>query len=119
MHEFPLFADTNAKGGISMSIKLKRLLIIYSLAALLALSGYSYAAAKQLERVRLTAGFEAARAFEAAYFSSSSSSPAPSSRIIHSSRESSFVSASLSISLYFSLFNLYYSYIKTENRPLS
>ena len=49
-----------------MSIKLRRLLIIYSLAALLALSGYSYAAAKQLERVRLTAGFEAARAFEAA-----------------------------------------------------
>ena len=49
-----------------MSVTLKRLLVIYTAAALLALSGYSYAAARQLGRVRLTAGYESARAFEAA-----------------------------------------------------
>ena len=54
------------KGGIFMSIKLKRLLVIYTAAALIALSGYAYAAAGQLRRVRLTAGYESARAFEAA-----------------------------------------------------
>ena len=54
------------KGGIFMSIKLKRLLVIYTAAALMALSGYSYAAARQLKQIRLTAGYESARAFEAA-----------------------------------------------------
>ena len=49
-----------------MSIKLKRLLVIYTAAALLALSGYACAAARQLEQIRLTAGYESARAFEAA-----------------------------------------------------
>ena len=49
-----------------MSIKLKRLLVIYTAAALIALSGYAYAASGQLRRVRLTAGYESARAFEAA-----------------------------------------------------
>ena len=32
-----------------MSVKIRRLLIIYTAAALLALSGYAYAAARQLE----------------------------------------------------------------------
>ena len=54
------------KGGIFMSIKLKRLLVIYTVTALIALTGYAYAAAGQLRRVRLTAGYESARAFEAA-----------------------------------------------------
>ena len=54
------------KGGIFMSIKLKRLMVVYTAAALIALSGYSYAAARQLQRVRLTAGYESARAFESA-----------------------------------------------------
>ena len=49
-----------------MSIKIKRLLVIYTAAALVALSGYSYAAARQLKQIRLTAGYESARAFEAA-----------------------------------------------------
>jgi len=49
-----------------MSIKMKRLLVIYALAALTALSAYAYAAARQLGQVRLMAGFESARAFEAA-----------------------------------------------------
>ena len=49
-----------------MSVKCKRLLAIYALAALIALSGYSLAASRQLSRARLTAGYEAARAFEAA-----------------------------------------------------
>ena len=49
-----------------MSLKSRRLLVIYALAALLALAGYSCAAAQQLKRVRLTAGYESARAFEAA-----------------------------------------------------
>lgn len=54
------------KGGILMSLKFWRLIVIYTLAALVALTGYAYAAARQLDRLRLTAGFEAARAFEAA-----------------------------------------------------
>lgn len=49
-----------------MTIKFWRLVLIYTLAALIALSGYAYTAARQLERLRLTAGFESARAFEAA-----------------------------------------------------
>lgn len=49
-----------------MSVRLRRLLLIYNLAALVALSGYSAAASRQLSRVRLTAGYEAARAFEEA-----------------------------------------------------
>ena len=49
-----------------MSVKIRRLLIIYTAAALLALSGYACAAARQLEQIRLTAGYESARAFEAA-----------------------------------------------------
>ena len=54
------------KGGIFMSLKIRRLLVIYTMAALVALAGYSFAAARQLARVRLTAGYESARAFEAA-----------------------------------------------------
>ena len=49
-----------------MSVKIRRLLIIYTAAALLALSGYAFAAARQLEQLRLTAGYGSARAFEAA-----------------------------------------------------
>ena len=49
-----------------MSIKFRRLLVIYTVTALIALSGYAYAAAGQLRRARLTAGYESARAFEAA-----------------------------------------------------
>ena len=55
------------KGGIFMSIKLKRLLVIYTAAALMALSGYSYAAARQLKQIRLTAGYESARAPDVAH----------------------------------------------------
>ena len=49
-----------------MTLKFWRLVLIYTLAALVALVGYAYAAARQLDRLRLTAGFESARAFEAA-----------------------------------------------------
>ena len=49
-----------------MSLKFRRLLVIYTAAALVALSGYAYAAARQLDRLRLTAGYESARAFEEA-----------------------------------------------------
>ena len=49
-----------------MTIKFWRLVLIYTLAALAALIGYGFAAARQLDRLRLTAGFESARAFEAA-----------------------------------------------------
>ena len=49
-----------------MTIKFWRLVLIYTLAALVALTGYAFAARRQLERLRLTAGFESARAFEAA-----------------------------------------------------
>ena len=54
------------KGGITMTLKFWRLVLIYTLAALTALTGYAFAAARQLDRQRLTAGFESARAFEAA-----------------------------------------------------
>ena len=49
-----------------MSLKLRRLIVIYTLTALTALSGYAFAASKQLDRLRLTAGYESARAFEEA-----------------------------------------------------
>ena len=49
-----------------MPIKIRRLLVIYTLAALTALSAYAWAAGRQLRQVRLTAGYESARAFEAA-----------------------------------------------------
>ena len=49
-----------------MTMKFWRLVLIYTLAALIALTGYACAASRQLERLRLTAGFESARAFEAA-----------------------------------------------------
>ena len=49
-----------------MSIKTKRLLIIYTLTALIALSGYSYAAARELESLRLSTRYASARAFEEA-----------------------------------------------------
>ncbi len=49
-----------------MILKFWRLVLIYVLAALVALTGYAFAATRQLERLRLTAGFESARAFEAA-----------------------------------------------------
>lgn len=49
-----------------MTIKFWRLVLIYTLAALIALTAYAFAAARQLDRLRLTAGFESARAFEAA-----------------------------------------------------
>lgn len=49
-----------------MSLKFWRLVLIYTLAALTALIGYAYAASRQLAYLRLTAGFESARAFEAA-----------------------------------------------------
>lgn len=47
-----------------MSLKFRRLLVIYTLAALVALSGYSAAAAKELEGARRMAGYASARAFE-------------------------------------------------------
>ena len=49
-----------------MTLKFWRLLLIYTLAALIALTAYACAAARQLDRLRLTAGYESARAFEAA-----------------------------------------------------
>ena len=49
-----------------MSLKFKRLLVVYTAAALVALSGYAFAASRQLDRLRLTAGYESARAFEEA-----------------------------------------------------
>ena len=49
-----------------MTLKFWRLVLIYTLAAIIALTGYAFAAHRQLERLRLTAGFESARAFEAA-----------------------------------------------------
>ncbi|MBQ7435212.1 MAG: germination protein YpeB [Oscillospiraceae bacterium] len=49
-----------------MTLKFWRLLLIYTLASIIALTGYAFAAHRQLERLRLTAGFESARAFEAA-----------------------------------------------------
>lgn len=49
-----------------MSIKTKRLFIIYTLTALIALSVYSYAASRQLGRLRLSTGYASARAFEEA-----------------------------------------------------
>ncbi len=49
-----------------MSSKLRRLAVIYVLAALVALGGYSFAAARQLRQLRLTMGYESARAFEEA-----------------------------------------------------
>ena len=49
-----------------MTLKFWRLLLIYTLAVLIALTAYAFAAARQLDRLRLTAGFESARAFEAA-----------------------------------------------------
>lgn len=49
-----------------MTLKFWRLVLIYTLAALTALTGYAFAAARQLEHLRLTAGYESARAFEAA-----------------------------------------------------
>ena len=49
-----------------MSIKTKRLLIIYTLTALIALSGYSCAAARELESLRLSTRYASARAFEEA-----------------------------------------------------
>ena len=49
-----------------MTIKFWRLVLIYTLAAIIALTGYAFAAHRQLDRLRLTAGFESARAFEAA-----------------------------------------------------
>ncbi len=54
------------KGGIAMTLKFWRLVLIYTLAALTALTAYAFAAARQLDRLRLTAGFESARAFESA-----------------------------------------------------
>lgn len=49
-----------------MSFKLRRLAVIYTAAALVALGGYSFAAARQLRQLRLTMGYESARAFEEA-----------------------------------------------------
>ena len=49
-----------------MSSKLRRLAVIYVAAALVALGGYSFAAARQLRQLRLTMGYESARAFEEA-----------------------------------------------------
>ena len=49
-----------------MSIKTKRLLIIYTLTALIALSGYACAAARELESLRLSTRYASARAFEEA-----------------------------------------------------
>lgn len=49
-----------------MSWKLRRLAVIYLAAAIVALGGYSFAAARQLRQLRLTAGYESARAFEEA-----------------------------------------------------
>ena len=49
-----------------MALKFWRLVLIYTLAALIALTAYAFAAARQLDRLRLTAGLESARAFEAA-----------------------------------------------------
>ncbi len=49
-----------------MPIKFKRLLVIYTAAALISLSAYAYAASGQLDRLRLMAGYESARAFEEA-----------------------------------------------------
>ena len=49
-----------------MSRKLRRLAVIYVLAALVALGGYAFAAARQLRQLRLMAGYESARAFEEA-----------------------------------------------------
>lgn len=49
-----------------MTLKFWRLVLIYTLAVLIALTGYAFAARRQLDRLRLTAGFESARAFEAA-----------------------------------------------------
>ena len=40
-----------------MSLKFKRLLVIYTAAALISLSAYAYAASGQLDRLRLTAGY--------------------------------------------------------------
>ena len=49
-----------------MPLKLKRLLVIYGLAALAALAGFSWAAEKQLGALRLMADAGSARAFEEA-----------------------------------------------------
>ena len=39
-----------------MTLKFWRLLLIYTLAAIIALTGYAFAAHRQLDRLRLTAG---------------------------------------------------------------
>jgi hypothetical protein len=62
----PFLHTLKQKGGIAMTLKFWRLVLIYTLAALTALTAYAFAAARQLDRLRLTAGFESARAFEAA-----------------------------------------------------
>lgn len=49
-----------------MSLKFWRLVLVYTLAAVLALTGYAVAASRELKGLRLTAGFSSARAFEAA-----------------------------------------------------
>ena len=49
-----------------MPLKLKRLLVIYGLAALAAIAGFSWAAEKQLGALRLMADAGSARAFEEA-----------------------------------------------------
>ena len=49
-----------------MSLKFRRLLVIYTLAALVALSAYSVAAAKELQSARRMTGYASARAFEEA-----------------------------------------------------
>ena len=49
-----------------MLLKLKRLLVIYTAAALVALSGYAWAASQHLEGLRRSVGYGSARAFEEA-----------------------------------------------------
>lgn len=49
-----------------MLLKIRRLLVIYTVAALVALSAYAWAAAAQLEGLRLGIGYASARAFEEA-----------------------------------------------------
>ena len=39
------------KGGITMTLKFWRLLLIYTLAAIIALTGYTFAAHRQLDRL--------------------------------------------------------------------